>query len=38
MFKDEEDEDGLGAVRGCMNAFIIMVIIFMIIGTIVGTR
>lgn len=32
----EEEDDGLGAVRGLANAFILQVLIFMVIGTIWG--
>lgn len=28
----QEDEDGLGAVRGCLNAFLMVVILALIIG------
>lgn len=32
MFNDEED--GLGVPRGLMNSFILMLLVFMVVGTI----
>lgn len=33
-----EEDDGLNAVRGCFNAFLIMLLVFMVIGTIMGVK
>lgn len=36
MWNEEPEDDGLGAIRGLMNVFVIMLLAFMIIGTIWG--